>query len=252
MAGHSKWANIKHQKAAADKKKGKVFSRIGKEIMVAAKMGGGDASANPRLRSALIAARGANMPNVNIERAIKKGTGELGDVIFEEIVYEGYGPGGVAVLVECLTDNRNRSASEVRLAFDRCNGNMAGAGAVARLFKRQAHFVVSGEWADEEKLMDLVLDAGVNDIQVEDGMADLWADPEFFEGILQALNDAGITPDEAEQTRRAEALSEVQELGVARGVLRLIDRLEELDDVQMVTSNYDIADDIAEQLAEEE
>ena len=164
MSGHSKWANIKHKKDAADKVKGKAFSRIGKEIMVAAKMGGGDPGSNPRLRSALTAAKAVNMPNANIDRAIKKGLGELGDVVFEEIVYEGYAAGGVAVMVDCLTDNRNRSISEVRQIFDRNGGNLAASGAVARLFPRKAHFVITGEWADEEKLMDIVLDAGAEDL----------------------------------------------------------------------------------------
>ena len=145
MSGHSKWANIKNKKAAADKVRGKAFSRIGKEIMVAAKMGGADPNANPKLRAALAAAKAVNMPNVNIDRAIKKGMGELGDVTFEEIVYEGYAAGGVAVIVECLTDNRNRSISEVRMVFDRNGGNLAGSGSVARMFQRQAHFVITGD-----------------------------------------------------------------------------------------------------------
>lgn len=251
MAGHSKWANIKHQKAAADKKKGKVFSRLGKEIMVAAKMGGGDANANPRLRAALTSARAANMPNVNIDRAVKKGLGELGDVVFKEIVYEGYAAGGVAVLVDCLTDNSNRSASEVRLAFDRCNGNMANSGAVARIFSRKSHFIVTGENADEDKLMDIVLDAGAEDLEVEDGIAEIWGPPENFEAISKALTEAGIAADEAEVVRRPEMTTELTEVGIAKQVLRLIDRLEDLDDVQMVTANFEIADEIAEQLEEE-
>ena len=194
MSGHSKWANIKHKKEAADKVKGKAFSRLGKEIMVAAKMGGGDPNANPRLRSALAAAKAANMPNANVERAIKKGLGELGDVVYEEIVYEGYGAGGVAVIVDCLTDNRNRSISEVRMAIERNNGNMAGSGAVARMFKRQAHFIISGEWADEEKLMDVVLENGANDLEVEDGIAEVWADPEFFEDLLKVFEEKASQP----------------------------------------------------------
>ena len=251
MSGHSKWANIKHQKDAADKKKGKIFSRIGKEIMVAAKMGGGDANANPRLRSALTAARAANMPNTNIERAIKKGLGELGDVVFKEIVYEGYAPGGVAVLVDCLTDNSNRSASEIRTAFDRNNGNMATSGAVARLFTRQAHFVITGENADEEKLMELVLDAGAEDLVVEDGVAEIWAPPQAFEQVFKALEEAGIATEEAEVVRRPETTVEIADASIARQIIRLVDRLEELDDVQMVTANYEIADSIADQLEEE-
>ncbi len=250
MSGHSKWANIKHKKEAADKAKGKMFSRVGKEIMVAAKNGGGDPNSNPALRSALAAAKAVNMPNANIERAIKKGIGELGDVVFEEIVYEGYAAGGVAVIVDCLTDNRNRSISEVRMAFERNNGNMAGSGAVARLFKRQAHFVITGEWADEEKLMDVVLDAGADDLIVEDGEAEIWADPEFFEPIAKALGDKGIATDVAEVTRKPEMEVNLTDPKVAAQVLRLVDRMEELDDVQQVTANYVIDDSIADQIEE--
>ncbi len=251
MAGHSKWANIKHQKAAADKKKGKIFSRIGKEIMVATKMGGSDATANPRLRAALTAARAANMPNVNIDRAIKKGAGELGDVVFKELVYEGYAPGGVGVMVECLTDNTNRSTSEVRFVFDRNNGNMATTGSVSRMFTRQAHFIISGENATEEKLMDLVLEAGANDLDIEDGIAEIWADPENFEALVKAFEDANIAPDEAEVIRRADSTMEISDVSIARQLLRLVDKLEDLDDVQLVTANFSIADEIADEVAEE-
>ena len=251
MSGHSKWANIKHKKEAADKVKGKAFSRLGKEIMVAAKMGGPDPDANPRLRAALTADKAANMTISIIERAIKKGAGELGDVVYEEIVYEGYAPGGVAVMVECLTDNKNRSISDVRMVFDRNNGNMAGSGAVARMFKRQAHFIITGEWADEEKLMDIVLDAGANDLTVEDGVAEIWADPEFFEPLIKVFEEKGIKTDEAEVIRRPEMVTEITDPAIARQVLRLVERMEELDDVQLVTANYEIADSIADQLEEE-
>ena len=250
MSGHSKWANIKHKKEAADKAKGKMFSRVGKEIMVAAKNGGADPNSNPALRSALAAAKAVNMPNANIERAIKKGVGELGDVVFEEIVYEGYAAGGVAVMVDCLTDNRNRSISEVRMAFERNNGNMAGSGAVARMFKRQAHFTISGEWADEEKLMDVVLEAGANDLIVEDGEAEIWADTENFEALVSAFEAKGIATEIAELTRRPEMEVNLTDPKVASQVLRLIDRLEELDDVQNVTANYIIDDAIADQIEE--
>ena len=250
MSGHSKWANIKHKKEAADKAKGKMFSRVGKEIMVAAKNGGADPNANPALRAALAAAKAVNMPNANIERAIKKGIGELGDVVFEEIIYEGYAAGGVAVMVDCLTDNRNRSISEVRMAFERNNGNMAGSGAVARMFKRQAHFVITGEWADEEKLMDIVLDAGANDLIVEDGEAEIWADPENFEALVKALEEKGIVTETAEQTRRPEMTVNITDAKVASQVLRMIDKLEDIDDVQNVTANYVIDDSIADQIEE--
>ena len=248
MSGHSKWANIKHKKEAADRQKGKMFSRVGKEIMVAAKNGGPDPNTNPALRAALTAAKAVNMPNANIDRAIKKGIGELGDVVFEEIIYEGYGAGGVAVIVDCLTDNRNRSISEVRMAFERNNGNLAASGAVSRMFKRQAHFVISGEWADEEKLMDIVLDAGANDLLVEDGEAEIWADPENFEAIAKVLEEKGIVTDTAEQTRRPEMTVNITDAKVASQVIRMIEKLEESDDVQNVTANYLIDDSIADQI----
>lgn len=248
MAGHSKWANIKHKKDAADKKKGKIFSRIAKEIMVAAKAGGADASANPRLRAALTSAKASNMPNDNIDRAIKKGIGELGNAIFEEILYEGYGPGGVGIMVECLTDNRNRSSSEVRTAFDRCNGNLAASGAVSRFFKRQAHFVITGDAADEEKLMELTLDAGAEDIECEDGYAEIWAEPNALEAIGNVLREAGINPEEAEVVQRPELMSDINDAPVATSLFKLIDRLEELDDVQQVSHNANISDEILESL----
>ena len=248
MSGHSKWANIKHKKEAADRQKGKMFSRVGKEIMVAAKNGGPDPNTNPALRAALTAAKAVNMPNANIDRAIKKGIGELGDVVFEEIMYEGYGAGGVAVIVDCLTDNRNRSISEVRMAFERNNGNLAASGAVSRMFKRQAHFVITGEWADEEKLMDIVLDAGANDLIVEDGEAEIWADPENFESIAEVLEEKGIVTETAEQTRRPEMTVNITDAKVASQVIRMIEKLEESDDVQNVTANYLIDDSIADQI----
>ena len=248
MSGHSKWANIKHKKEAADRQKGKMFSRVGKEIMVAAKNGGPDPNTNPALRAVLTAAKAVNMPNANIDRAIKKGIGELGDVVFEEIMYEGYGAGGVAVIVDCLTDNRNRSISEVRMAFERNNGNLAASGAVSRMFKRQAHFVISGEWADEEKLMDIVLDAGANDLIVEDGEAEIWADPENFEALVKVFEEKGIVPDTAEQTRKPEMTVNITDAKVASQVIRMIEKLEESDDVQNVTANYLIDDSIADQI----
>lgn len=249
MSGHSKWANIKHKKEAADRVKGKAFSRIAKEIMVAAK-NGTDPDANPRLRSALLSAKAVNMPNANVERAIKKGSGELGDVVFEEVVYEGYAAGGVAVIVECLTDNKNRSISEVRMAFDRNNGNLAGSGAVARMFQRKAHFVISGEWADEDKLMEIVLDAGADDLTVEDGIAEIWGAPETFEPLMKAFEANGITTDEGEVVRRPDMVVEITDAKTAAQVLRLVERMEDIDDVQSVTANYEIADSIADQIEE--
>ena len=248
MSGHSKWANIKHKKDAADKARGRIFSRLGKEIMVAAKMGGGDVDTNPRLRSGIAAAKAANMPNANIDRAIKKGLGELGDVTFEEIQYEGYAAGGVALLIDCLTDNRNRSASEVRTTLDRNNGNLASSGSVAYMFKRQSHFVIEGENADEDKLMDIVLDAGAEDLIVEDGVAEIWGEPAAFEAIANALETAGITASEAAVTRRPDNTVSITDVHTAEQVLKLIDKLEDLDDVQEVTGNFEIDDSIADQV----
>lgn len=252
MAGHSKWANIKHKKAASDKKKGKIFSRLAKEIMVSAKYGGGDQDTNPRLRTALAAAKAANMPNANIEKAIKKGCGELEGVNFEEIVYEGYGAGGVALLVDCLTDNRNRTASEVRMVFDRCNGNLAGSGTVTWMFHRKSHFVIEGENADEDKLMEIVIDAGAEDIEVDEDIAIIWGPIEAFEDIAKALENAGIETNEGAIIQHPDNTIEITELSVAQQVLRLVDRLEDLDDVQAVHGNFDISAEILDQIEENE
>lgn len=251
MSGHSKWANIKHKKEASDKKKGKIFSRIAKEIMVCVKQSGKDPGTNPRLRMALIEARAANMPRDNIDRAIKKGSGELGSVNYEEIVYEGYGPQGVALIVECLTDNKNRTIGDVRMTFDRNNGNLAATGAVAWMFQRKAHFVITGEAADEEKLLSIVLDAGAEDIDVEKGVAEIWGPPESFADLAKALEDAGISVEAAEITRRPDNFVTVTEANIAAQTLRLADRLEELEDVQSVYHNASIPDDILESLEAE-
>ena len=248
MSGHSKWANIKHKKEATDKKKGQAFSKIAKEIMVAVKQGGKDPDGNIKLRMALSSARAANMPRENIDRAIKKGAGELGNVVYEEITYEGYGPAGTALIVDCLTDNRNRTIGDVRLAFDRNNGNLAASGAVAWMFQRKSHFVVEGENADEDKLMGIVLDAGAEDLTVENGVAEIWGAPDSFTDIAKALEDAGIACSEAAITRRPDNTVEIKDAHVGQQVLRLIDRLEELDDVQAVHSNEDIAPEIMEQI----
>ncbi len=252
MSGHSKWANIKHKKDAADKKKGKVFSKLAKEIMVSVKQGGKDPDANPKLRLALSSARSVNMPRENIERAIKKGAGELGSVTYEEITYEGYGPGGIAIIVDCLTDNRNRIIGEVRLVFDRNGGNMGATGSVTWMFQRKARFVVSGENADESKLMDIVLDAGAEDIEAEDGLAEIWGPPEQFAEIAKALENAKVDTSESGLVRKPENLVGVNDLHVAQQAMRLIDRLEELDDVQNVYTNMDVASEVLDQIAASE
>jgi YebC/PmpR family DNA-binding regulatory protein len=248
MAGHSKWANIKHKKAAQDKKKGKIFSKIAKEIMVSAKEGGGNPEDNSRLRNALASAKTVNMPKDNIDRAIKKGTGELAGVNFEEIAYEGYGPGGMAVLVECLTDNRNRTASEVRMVFDRNNGNLAGTGAVAWMFNRRSHFVVAGEKANEDDLMEIVLDEGAEDIEADGGIAEIWGPPETFSNISKALEKSNIETEEASLVQQPENTVDINDEAIATQALRLIDTLEDLDDVQAVYSNIEIEASILEKL----
>lgn len=252
MAGHSKWANIKHKKGAADKKKGKIFSRITKEIMVAAREGGADADANPRLRTALTAAKSANMPNANVDRAIKKGTGEIEGESFEEMTYEGYGAGGVAVIVECLSDNKNRTASEIRMIFDRNNGNLAGIGAVTWMFHRKAQFIITGENADEDKLMELLIDAGAEDISVEDDVAEVLSDPEYFEDISKALEDAGIAVEESGIIQHPENTMKIEDENIAKQVMRLLEKLEDQDDVQAVHSNTDIPSEILEKISQED
>lgn len=248
MAGHSKWANIKHKKAAVDRKKGKIFSKLAKEIMVAAKTGGADIDTNNRLRAALTAAKAANMPNDNINRAIKKGCGELDGANYEEIVYEGYGPSGIAILVECLTDNRNRTASEVRMVFDRGGGNLAGSGAVAWMFQRKSRFVVTGEYADEDKLMEVVLDAGAEDIDAEDGIAEIIGPPDAFDKISTALEAAGIATEEAGLIQQPENTVEIKTVDDARKAMKLVDNLEDLDDVQAVHPNFEIDEEIIDSL----
>lgn len=252
MSGHSKWANIKHKKEATDKKKGQIFSRLAKEIMVAVKQGGKDPNSNIKLRMALTSAKAGNMPRENIERAIKKGAGELGDVVYEEITYEGYGPAGTAFVIECLTDNRNRTIGDVRTALERNGGNLAANGSVVRLFQRCSHFLIEGENADEEKLMNITLDAGADDICVDDGIAEIWAAPEAFNDIAKALEDAGIECAEASVTRKPDVTVGINELQKAQQILRLSDRLNELDDVQAVYSNENIASEVLEKIDEEE
>ncbi|OGV58260.1 MAG: transcriptional regulator [Lentisphaerae bacterium GWF2_52_8] len=248
MSGHSKWANIKHKKAASDKKKGRIFSRLAKEIMLAVRNGGTDANANTRLRTALTAARTSNMPKDNVERAIKKGSGEMEGVNFEEITYEGYGAGGVAILVECMTDNRNRTAGEIRMLFDRGGGALAGSGAVSWQFKRKAHVVVTGENADENKLMDIVLDAGADDIQVDGDIAEIWGAPDALEGITKALENAKIPFSEAGVVQRPDNVVAVKDVHVAQQVMRLVEKLEDHDDIQSVHSNLEVAEEIAGEL----
>ncbi len=238
MAGHSKWANIKHKKAATDQKRGKVFTKLIREITVAARLGGGDVADNPRLRAAVDKALSANMPKDTIERAVQRGAGggEGGDV--EELVYEGYGSGGVAILVEAMTDNRNRTVAEVRHAFSKYGGNLGTDGSVAYLFTKQG-IISYAPGADEEEVMEAALEAGAEDIEAEeDGALSVTTSWENLSDVVAALSEAGLPPDHSEVTMVASTTTECDD-ELAQKVLRLIDALEELDDVQEVYSNGD-------------
>jgi YebC/PmpR family DNA-binding regulatory protein len=251
MSGHSKWSTIKHKKAAADAKRGKVFSKLSKEITIAAKEGGGDADMNPRLRSAILAAKAVNMPNDNIDRAVKKGTGELPGVSYEEVVYEGYGPAGVGLIIEVLTDNRNRAAGEVRSTLDKRGGTLAGSGAVAWQFSKKGYIAVGKDKTDEETLFLAVTDAGAEDMQTGEDAYEITTPYDELEAVRKALEEADIEPDSAELTMLPESSVTITSEKEAAALLRLIDALEELDDVQNVYANFDIDDDIMEKVAAE-
>jgi YebC/PmpR family DNA-binding regulatory protein len=239
MSGHSKWATIKHAKGAADAKRGQLFTKFIKEISIAARMGGGEPGSNPRLRTAILKARAANMPKDNIERAIKKGTGELGATTFEEFVYEGYGPGGVAVLVEVLTDNKNRAAANVRNIFSKTGGNLGATGSVAYMFKRKGVIDYDAEKVSEDAVMETALEAGAEDITNDDGVISVTCDPADFEKVLEALQAKGFESASAEISMVPDTYSAL-DTDTTRKVLKLIDKLEEDDDVQNVYSNIDI------------
>jgi YebC/PmpR family DNA-binding regulatory protein len=241
MAGHSKWANIQHRKKAQDAKRGKIFTRLVREISVAAREGGGDPEANPRLRLGIDKANAANVPKDNIERAIKKATGELEGASYEELRYEGYAPGGVAVMVDCLTDNRNRTVAAVRHAFSKYGGNLGTDGSVAYLFEKKGVISFAPDaGADEDAVMEAALEAGAEDIlSDDDGSIEVLTAPEDFESVRDALKGAGLEFAEAEVTQRAATLVEV-DLDAGRTVLKFLDMLEDLDDTQDVWSNADI------------
>lgn len=243
MAGHSKWANIKHRKAAQDAKRGKVFTKHIREITVAARQGGGEVDSNPRLRIAVDKALGANMTRDTVERAIKRGTGDLDGVSYEEIRYEGYAPSGIAVLVECTTDNKNRTVAEVRHAFSKYNGNMGTEGSVAYMFEKTG-VILLAEGTDEERVMDVVLDAGAEDIVThDDGTVEINCPAEDYHEVMNALAAAEMVPESSEVVQRASNEIELSH-NDAEKVMRLIDALEELDDVQDVFSNADFPDSV--------
>lgn len=249
MSGHSKWSTIKRKKGAIDAKRGKVFTRLIKEITVAARGGGGDPDGNPRLRSAIATAKAENMPKDNITRAIKKGTGEIAGEVYEEILYEGYGPGGVAVLVECMTDNRNRTVADIRHYFVKSNGNLGESGCVAWMFDKKGLFQVDKVKYSEEELMDLALEAGAEDVIEEDSEFQVISAPEDFEDVRGALEESGVEFIDTSLSMIPQNTIEVTEEKPARALLKLLESLEDHDDVQAVHANFDIDEDIMEQMS---
>lgn len=239
MSGHSKWATIKHAKGAADAKRGQMFTKFIKEISIAARMGGGDPGANPRLRTAILKARAANMPKDNIERAIKKGTGELGASVFEELAYEGYGPGGVAILADVLTDNKNRAAANVRNIFAKSGGNLGATGSVSYMFNRKGIIEYDAENTNEDEIMEAALEAGAEDISNEDGVITVTTEVSTFETVLEALQAKEFESVSAEVSMVPDTYITL-DVETTRKVLRLVDKLEEDEDVQNVYTNIDI------------
>lgn len=247
MAGHSKWANIKHRKGAVDAKRGKIFTKLIKEITVAARMGGGDINANPRLRSAVLAAKAENMPKDNMERAIKKGTGELEGVNYEELSYEGYGPAGAAVLLESLTDNKNRAVAEIRHIFNKHGGNLGENGCVGWMFEKKGYLVVEKRVTDEETLMETALEAGAEDVREDGDNFEVVTAPEDYEAVKEAIDAAEITTLSAEVTMLPQNMTELAGKD-AEKMIKLMDALDDCDDVQKVYTNADIPDDVMDAL----
>lgn len=249
MAGHSKWANIKRRKSAQDARRGKLFTKLIREITVSARQGGGDIESNPRLRAAVDKAKGASMPRDNIERAIAKGTGDLDADSYEEVQFEGYGPGGVAIMVQCLTDNRNRTTAAVRHAFSKNLGNLGTTGCVNYLFKHRGLIQVPAQGVDEDELMMAALDGGAEDVLLEGDFFEVLTEPSAFESTREAVEQAGITPETAEITYIPD--NEVQVSGSqAEQVMRLVNMLEDDDDVQNVYTNADIPEEEMERLSQ--
>ena len=248
MSGHSKWATIKHKKAAADAKRGKVFTRVIKEIMIAARAGGGDADGNPRLRTAVLAAKAVSMPADNIKRAIMRGTGELEGGQIDEVMFEGYGPGGAAVLVQVATDNRNRTVSEIRHIFTKQGGNLGEVGSVAWMFDRKSQILIDQPAATEEQLMDIVLDAGAEDLRGDGTHWEVISPPEAHDAVLEAIHKAGIETPTAQIAMLPKNTIKLEGKN-AGGMLRLAETLEEHEDVQNVYSNFDIDEKEMEALA---
>jgi len=251
MSGHSKWATIKHKKGAADAKRGKMFSKIAKEIMVAAQQGGGDPSANISLRALIQKGKGVNMPNDNIDRAIKKGTGELGATSFEEITYEGYAGGGVALIVNVLTDNRNRAAAEIRHIFSKHGSSFAQQGSVSRNFERKGQLLVDAASVDEETLMELALEAGADDVVLDGEQYEILTDPSAFADVCDALEGAEIEATSKEVTLLPTLTAPVTEVAQARSILKFVAALEDNDDVQDVYTNMEMTDEVMDAVGED-
>ncbi len=248
MAGHSHWAGIKHKKALIDAKRGKLWSKLSKAIIVAAKLGGGDPDHNNRLRLAIDAAKAVSMPKENIQRAIKRGTGELDGGNLEEVLYEGYAAGGVAVLCDVLTDNRNRTASEIRKIFEISDGKLGSAGCVAWMFEKKGMFLVPADKVDEDRLMEVALDAGADDVNRVGEKFEVTCTPEAYQAVSDALEAAGIAVEVREVSRVPKNTVDVTDADVARKVLKLMNRLDDHDDVQNVSSNFNIPEDVMAQV----
>ncbi|HEV2970896.1 MAG TPA: YebC/PmpR family DNA-binding transcriptional regulator [Pirellulales bacterium] len=249
MAGHSHWANISRKKSLVDNKRGKLWSKLAKAIIVAAKLGGGDPAMNLRLRYAIDAARAVSMPNDNINRAIKTGSGELASGNLEEMFYEGYGAGGVAVMCEILTDNRNRTAPEIRKIFEMCDGKLGATGCVAWMFERKGLLMIPADKLDEEKLLEAALEAGADDVKRNGDKFEVTCDPQSFGAVCEALTAAGIEPESKEITRLPTSTVDLDDPETARKVLNLMERLDNHDDVQSVASNFNIPDEAMAQIA---
>ena len=248
MSGHSKWHSIRHKKGAVDVKRGKIFSKLNKELMVAARMGGGDPAGNPRLRQAIAAAKAENMPKDNIERAIKKGTGELEGVQYEETIYEGYGPGGVAVLVEIMTDNKNRAAADIRYIFNKRGGNLGEAGCVAWMFDKRGLIVFDRDQVDEDDILEAALEAGADDVITAEDQFEVHTDPAMLESVKQAFDDRELAYAMAEITMIPQNTVKVEDESQANQVLKLMEAIEDSDDVQKVYANFDIPDEILQRI----
>jgi YebC/PmpR family DNA-binding regulatory protein len=248
MSGHSKWSSIKHKKGAADAKRGRIFTKLIKEITVAARMGGGDPEGNPRLRAAILSAKAENMPKDNIERAVKKGTGELEGVSYEEITYEGYGPGGVALLVECLSDNKNRTVADIKHILDKHGGSLGGPGCVAWIFEKRGMIIFDRDKVEEDKLLDVALEAGAEDVKEGESEFEVIIVPSKFEAVKKAFDDRSMVYSVAEVSMVPQNTVKL-EGRKAEQMVNLMESLEENDDVNNVYANFDIPDDVMEAIS---